>query len=102
MVLRESMTGTITLTGMLGYLQFTSRLDISMTVHQCAHFNNDPKLSHEKVIKRICKYLLGLMDKGKIYHPDPSLGLERHVDADFAGGWSTGDPENPEAVLSRI
>ena len=28
-------------------------------------------------------------------------GLECHVDADFAGGWSSGDTQNPEAMLSR-
>ena len=90
-----------TLTGMLGYLQLTSRPDISMAVHQCSRFNNDPKLSHEKTIKRICKYLLGTMDKGIIYRPNPALGLECHVDADFAGEWSSGDRANQEAVLSR-
>ncbi len=31
-----------TLTGMLGYLQQTSRPEISMATHQCAYFNNDP------------------------------------------------------------
>ena len=86
---------------MLGYLQLTSRPDISMAVHQCARFNNDPKLSHEKAIKRICKYLLRSMDKGITYRPDASLGLECHVDADFAEGWATSDHNNPEAVLSR-
>ena len=90
-----------TLTGMLGYLQLTSRPDISMAVHQCARFNNMPKLIHERAIKRICKYLIGTMDKGIIYTPDPKKGLECHVDADFAGGWSSGDHTNPESVLSR-
>ena len=39
------------LIGMLGYLQGTTRPDISMPTHQCARFNNDPKLSHERAIK---------------------------------------------------
>ncbi len=90
-----------TLTGMLGYLQGTSRPEIAMSTHQCARFNNYPKLSHERAIKRICKYLLGTMDKGLIFRPDTSRGLECYVDADFAGGWATGDHENPECVLSR-
>ena len=90
-----------TLTGMLGYLQHTTRPDISMATHQCARFNNDPKLCHERAIKRICKYLLGTMDKGIVFKPDITKGLECHVDADFAGGWSSGDHTNPEAVLSR-
>jgi len=90
-----------TLTGMLGYLQLTSRPDIAMATHQCARFNNAPMLCHERAIKRICKYLLGTMDKGMIFRPDMERGLECHVDADFAGGWSSGDTQNPAAVLSR-
>ncbi len=90
-----------TLTGMLGYLQGTSRPEISMAVHQCARFNNDPKLCHEQAIKHICKYLLGTMDKGLIFKSDYSRGLECFVDADFAGGWASGDHTNPEAVLSQ-
>ncbi len=61
-----------TLTGMLGYLQGTSRPEIAMAVHQCARYNNDPKLSHTHAIKRICKYLLDMADKGLIYKPDLS------------------------------
>jgi hypothetical protein len=90
-----------TLTGMLGYLQLTSRPDCSMATHQCARFNANPKLCHERAVKRICKYLAGTMNEGIIFRPDPSKGLECHVDADFAGGWSSGDHTNPEAVLSR-
>ena len=29
-------------------------------------------------------------------------GLECYIDADFAGGWSSGDHTNPECVLSRM
>ena len=89
-----------TLTGILGYLQLTSRPDISMAV-QCSRFNCDPKLSHDKAIKRIYRYLLGTMDKGIIYRPNPALSLGCHVDANFAGGWSSGDHVNVEAVLSK-
>jgi hypothetical protein len=84
---------------MLGYLQHTSRPDISMATHQCARFNANPKLCQERAVKRVCKYLLGTMNKGIIFQPDYSKGLECHVDADFAGGWTSGDSTNPEAVL---
>ncbi len=90
-----------TLTGMIGYLQQTSRLKISMATHQCARFNNDPKLCHECTIKCICKYLLGMMDKGLIFKTNMKRGLECYVDADFTGGWALGDQTNPESVLSR-
>jgi len=87
--------------GMLTYLQGTSRPDISMAVHQVARFSILPKLSHERAINRIGKYLLGTADKGIIYKPDKSKGLECYVDADFAGGWNQADATNADAVLSR-
>ena len=86
---------------MLGYLQGTTRPDISMATHQCARFNNNPKLSHERAVKRIVRYLLDTKDKGIIFQPDFSKGLECFVDADFAGGWKDGDHDSPESVLSR-
>ena len=87
--------------GMLGYLQNSTRPDISMAVHQCARFNANPKLCHEKAIKRIARYLLGTMERGIRYSPDPNRGLECFVDADFAGGWNSSDHANPECVLSH-
>ena len=87
--------------GMLGYLQGTTRPDIAMATHQCARFCTDPKLSHERAVKRIVRYLLDTKDEGIIYKPDTSRGLECYVDADFAGGWKDGDHTSPESVLSR-
>jgi hypothetical protein len=72
-----------------------------MAVHQCARFNANPMLCHEKAVKRIARYLLSSSDKGIHYKPDPTKGLEVYVDADFAGGWTSGDVHNPECVLSR-
>ena len=40
------------------------------------------------------------MDKGIVFEPDLSCGLECHVDADFAGGWASGEHSTPESVLS--
>ena len=54
---------------MLGYLQGTTRPDIAMETHQCARFNNDPQISHERSVKRIGRYLLDTRDKGMIYIP---------------------------------
>ncbi len=71
-----------------------------MATHQCTWFNNNAKLCHKQVVKRICKYLLGSMDKGLILKPNLTRGLECYVNADFAGGWSSGDHTNPKAVLS--
>ena len=33
------------------------------------------------------QYLKGTRDKGTIFYPDKSLGLEVFIDADFAGNW---------------
>ena len=72
-----------------------------MATHQTARFSNSPMLSHEKSIMRIGRYLLDTRKRGIIYKPDVSKGLECHVDADFAGGWSQADSENADNVLSR-
>ena len=86
--------------GMLGYLQGTTRTEIAMETYQCARFNNYPYLSHELSVKRIIRYLLDTRDKGVIYRPDSSLGLEWYFDANFAGGWKDGDHNYPVSLLS--
>ena len=87
--------------GMLTYLQGTTRPDIAMAVHQCARFSIDPRLSHERAVKRIARYLLGNKTRGIKFKPDKSKGIQCYVDADFAGGWNKEDPNNAESVLSR-
>ena len=72
-----------------------------MAVHQCARFNNQLMLSHERAIKRIAKYLKGTSDRGNVYHPNKTKGIECYVDADFFGGWSQADANNLENVMSR-
>ena len=72
-----------------------------MAVHQYARFNTNPMLCHEKAVKYIARYLLSSQDKVIPYKPDMTRGLECYIDADFAGGWSSGDHTNPECVLSR-
>ncbi len=89
------------LVGMIGYLQGSTRPDISMATHQCARFNNDPKLSHERSIRRIAKYLLGTQNRGIVFKPDLNKGVECYVDADFSGNWNAVDSEDPQNVLSR-
>ena len=90
-----------TAVGMLTYLQGNSRPDISVHVHQCARFSIDPKRSHERAIIGIGRYLLTSRDRGIIYKPDTSKGLECYVDADFAGGWQKADAESADSVMSR-
>jgi hypothetical protein len=86
---------------MLTYLQGNTRPEISMAVHQTARFCNNPMLSHEQAIKRIGRYLLQSSNRGIIYKPDPTKGLECYVDADFAGGWTQADADDADNVMSR-
>ena len=47
---------------------------------------------------RIGRYLRDTRERGIIYKPDKSKGLEVFVDADFAGGWSKNDPHNIDSL----
>ena len=49
----------------------------------------------------IAKYLKGKSDQGIVYHPNKTKGIECYVNANFSGGWSQSDAENPENVMSR-
>eukprot|EP00957_Ditylum_brightwellii_P051291 3888845-Ditylum_brightwellii.AAC.1 len=71
-----------------------------MGVHQCARFSNQPMLSHERALRRIVKYLSTTADREIVYDPDPNLGIQSFVDADFAGSWNKADADNPENVMS--
>ena len=75
--------------GKLNFLEKSTRADLAYPVHQCARFSVDPKTEHGKAVKWIGRYLKGTADKGCIMKPDASLGLEVHVDADFAGAWDS-------------
>ena len=72
-----------------------------MVVHQCARFNANTMLCHEKAVKYIARYLLSSQDKGIHYKLHMTRGLECYVDADFAGVWSSGNHTKPECALPR-
>jgi hypothetical protein len=78
-----------------------TRPDLAYLVHQGDRFCNDPKLLHERAVKRICRYLYGTRDKGLILEPDLSKGFECHVDADWAGTWHTNYAGDTSTALSR-
>ena len=61
--------------GMLNYLKSSTRPEISTAVHQCARFSLDPRITHERAIMRIGKYLLGTRDRGIGFTPDKSRGI---------------------------
>ena len=66
--------------GMLNYLEKTTRPDLAFAVHQAARFSINPKLSHERAVHRIVKYIVGTKDKGLLFQPDKDAGIERRWD----------------------
>ena len=88
--------------GKLNFLEKSTRLDISISVHQCARFSERPKRSHAEVVKRIGWYLLATRDKGLMIHPNNQWHFECWVDADFAGNWHQQDAHiDPMTSKSR-
>jgi hypothetical protein len=86
--------------GMLPYLTGSVRPDIAMATHQCACFSVNPMQLHEQAVIPIGRCLLSTKEKGMIYCPDSTRGIEVFVDADFAGGWDPGDALNADNVYS--
>ena len=77
--------------GMLLYLSSNTRPDIQFAIHQVARFSHCPRHSHAQAIKLIVRYLVGTRERGTIFTPDLSTGLDCYVDADFAGLWGYED-----------
>ena len=73
-----------TAVGMMTYLQGNSRPEMPMAVHQTARFCKNPMLSHEKVIKRLGRYLSHTRKEGIVYNNDTSKVLECYLDANSA------------------
>ncbi len=90
-----------TATGMLTYLQGNTRPEISMATHQLAQFCQDPKLSHEQPTTCLGRYLAHTKDRGIVYEPDKSMGVECYVDADFAGGCNITTSADADNVTTR-
>ena len=88
--------------GKLNFLEKSMRLDISVSVHQCARLSESPKKSHAEAVKRIGRYLLATRDKGLIIHPNKAWHFDCWVDADFAGNWRQADAHmDPMTSKSR-
>jgi hypothetical protein len=87
--------------GMMLYLAGHSRPDIAYAVNCCARYMFSPRLSHEKALKRIGRYLKATRDKGLILKPSGMLRVDAFPDADFAGLYGYADIVEPECVKSR-
>ncbi|KAM1917374.1 hypothetical protein ACFX13_036983 [Malus domestica] len=69
--------------GALQYLTFT-RPDIAFDVNQCCQFMHSPMDSHVVAMKRILRYLNGIMEFG-IHLKPGKLSLQAYSNADWAG-----------------
>ena len=77
--------------GKLNFLEKSTSPDISVSVHQCACFSENPKKSHTEAIKCIGRYLLASCDKGLIICPNKQWHFDCWVDANFTGNWHQKD-----------
>ena len=88
--------------GKLDFLEKSTRLDISVSVHQCAPFQDNPKRSHLQAVRTIGRYLRGTRDKGIVMRPDHAKSFEYWVDTDYAGNWyEPGAAKDPMTAKSR-
>ena len=87
--------------GMLLYLSGHSRPDIAYAVNCCARYMFNPRLSHEKALKRIGRYLKATRDRGLVLRPTGQLKVDAYPDADFAGLYGHEKPSDPACTKSR-
>ena len=73
-----------------------------MDVQKCARFSENPKLSHEKEIKRIYKCHVWKKHIGIEAKTNSSLGLINQADSDFANGWKKIQSDNIENLFSTV
>ena len=78
-----------------------TRPDISMSSHQCILFIANQKLSRERAVKQISKYLRQTTHRGLIMKPKPLKDIVCYVDSNFVYGWIPDDPTDNRNLLSR-
>ncbi|GJW52032.1 hypothetical protein Tco_0093383 [Tanacetum coccineum] len=62
-----------------------SRPDLTFVVCMCARYQAKPTEKHLHTVKRIFKYLRGIVNRGLWYPKDSFIALIAYVDADHAG-----------------
>jgi hypothetical protein len=87
--------------GMLMYLGTNSRPDIAFAVNQCARHTHNPRGSHAKAVKHICRYLKGTANRGLEFTLDGEMAIDCYVDSDFAGLWQQEEEQDPVSTRSR-
>ncbi|WVZ62858.1 hypothetical protein U9M48_012552, partial [Paspalum notatum var. saurae] len=72
------------LAGALQYLTFT-RPDITYAIQQVCLHMHDPREPHLTALKRLLRYLRGIVDHGLLLHRSASSELVVYTDTDWAG-----------------
>ncbi|GJV34010.1 retrovirus-related pol polyprotein from transposon TNT 1-94 [Tanacetum coccineum] len=73
--------------GMFGTLHYliASRPDLQFVICMCARYQARPTKKHLHTVKRIFRYLKGIVNRGLWYPKDSSIALSAFADADHAG-----------------
>nr|GFD40997.1 uncharacterized mitochondrial protein AtMg00810-like [Tanacetum cinerariifolium] len=73
--------------GMIGTLLYltASRPDLQFAICMCARYQARPTEKHVHAVKRIFRYLRGIVHRGLWYPKDYSVALTAFTDADHAG-----------------
>ena len=87
--------------GMMQYLGNNTHPECAYAINSCARYCTDPRKAHGVALKRIGRYLKGVLDDGLIISSSGSLSLDCHCDADFAGNYIKEESQDPSSVRSR-
>nr|GFC37209.1 uncharacterized mitochondrial protein AtMg00810-like [Tanacetum cinerariifolium] len=73
--------------GMIGTLLYltASRPDLQFAICMCARYQARPTEKHVHAVKKIFRYLCGIVHRGLWYPKDSSVALTAFADADHAG-----------------
>ena len=86
--------------GKLNFLTQNMHLDISMPVHMCAWYVNNPNWSHHDAVKYLCQYLHCTWTRCLILKPTDNNHLHAYVYSDFAGMWSHATSQLHNSTIS--
>ena len=73
-----------------------------IAMHQCTHFCESPKLSHEKAVKRVVKHLLGIRHVGMQATINYILRLAAFTNSDFSNGWNRLNLDNVHGHANHL
>lgn len=82
--LMEDATFYRSITGALHYLTLT-RPDIAYAVNQACLYMHSPRQAHWNLVKRILRYLRGMIDNGLVISASSATDLKAYCDADWGG-----------------